>query len=147
MLCAECHRHVPRGTAWCASCGAAMGTPPPLQLVLADGRRIALDETITVGRAKGNTVQLEDPSVSRRHARITADAAGRLTVADEGSSHGTWLDGRRIIAPQPLRDGARLRIGDAELLVEAPRDERAAARTIVVPDTGDLRAGAGSGVA
>ena len=62
------------------------------------------------------------------HARITADAV----LEDAGSSHGTWLDGVRVTGPSPLRDGAKIRLGDAELRVERRRDVAEAGRTIVV---------------
>jgi putative peptide zinc metalloprotease protein len=73
-------------------------------------------------------VVLSDPSVSRVHARISADAV----LEDAGSSHGTWLDGERVTQPAPLRDGARIRLGDAELRVERRREMAEAGRTIVV---------------
>src|SRR5262249_42901484 len=71
---------------------------------------------------------LSDPTVSRVHARISEGAV----VEDAGSSHGTFVDGRRLTAPSPLRDGARIRLGDAELRVERRRDASEAGRTIVV---------------
>ena len=63
------------------------------------------------------------------HARISADAV----LEDAGSSHGTWLDGVRVTGPSPLRDGAKIRLGDAELRVERRRESTEAGRTIVVP--------------
>ena len=62
------------------------------------------------------------------HARISADAV----LEDAGSSHGTWLDGVRVTGPSPLRDGAKIRLGDAELRVERRREIAEAGRTIVV---------------
>ena len=40
------------------------------ELVLPDGSRVPLTRTLTVGRARGSDVLLDDPSVSRVHARI-----------------------------------------------------------------------------
>ena len=95
---------------------------------------------ITIGRAPGSTIQLTDPAVSRRHARISP--SGRdgepPVVEDAGSSHGTFLDGRRIERAEPLRDGALLRVGNRELLVERRRSEQEAGRTIVVPPGASL---------
>ena len=84
---------------------------------------------LTIGRAPGSTLVLSDPSVSRTHARITADAV----LEDVGSSHGTWLDGVRVTRPSPLRDGAKIRLGDAELRVERRRQAEEAGRTMFVP--------------
>src|SRR4051794_40313430 len=83
---------------------------------------------MTIGRAPGSTLGLSDPTVSRRHARISAGAV----LEDAGSSHGTWLDGVRVTGPSPLHDGAKIRLGDLELRVERRRDAAEAGRTIVV---------------
>src|SRR4051812_49966593 len=83
---------------------------------------------MTIGRAPGASLVLADPSVSRVHARISADAV----LEDAGSSHGTWLDGVRVTGPSPLHDGAKIKLGDLELRVERRRDTAEAGRTIVV---------------
>jgi pSer/pThr/pTyr-binding forkhead associated (FHA) protein len=65
-------------------------------------------ETV-VGRESGDIVFSDDPFLSRRHAVIraylgpTADAPRRFTLADLGSSNGTFLQ---------VRDEVRLRHGD-----------------------------------
>ena len=56
-----------------------------------------------------------------------------MTLEDAGSSYGTWLDGERVNGPTPLHDGARIRVGNQELVVERRRDESEAGRTVVVP--------------
>ena len=53
-------------------------------------------------------------------------------LEDVGSSYGTWLDGRRLDGPAQLHDGARIRMGNHELVVERRRDESEAGRTVVV---------------
>jgi Zn-dependent protease len=77
-------------------------------------------------------VVLSDPSVSRVHARISARNGDSPLIEDAGSSHGTWLDGAQVTQPTPLRDGARIRLGDSELVVERRRGSGEAGRTIVV---------------
>ena len=94
----------------------------------ADATRVPVVTEMTIGRAPGATLVLSDPSVSRVHARISADAV----LEDAGSSHGTWLDGVRVTGPSPLHDGAQIRLGDAELRVERRREVAEAGRTIVV---------------
>jgi putative peptide zinc metalloprotease protein len=104
-----------------------------LELVLADRTRMPLERDITIGRAPGNTVQLDDPAVSRRQARIVVSAEdGTATVEDVGSSYGTWLDGRRLTGREPLSDGSRIRVGNHELVVERRRGEDEALQTVVV---------------
>jgi pSer/pThr/pTyr-binding forkhead associated (FHA) protein/Zn-dependent protease len=103
-----------------------------LRLVLPNGRRIPLGEQVTIGRASDNTLRLSDPTVSRHHARISPTARG-ATLEDTGSTSGTWVDGRRIAAPVPLRDGAKIDVGSLGLLVEGPRAFEAAGLTISSP--------------
>jgi putative peptide zinc metalloprotease protein len=108
------------------------GQVAPLELVLGDRTRVPVVTEMTIGRAPGSTVQLEDPTVSRVHARISGNGGGTAVIEDAGSSHGTWVDGARISHPMELRDGIRLRLGDQEMLVERRRDVAEAGRTIVV---------------
>jgi putative peptide zinc metalloprotease protein len=129
VLCPSCRRQLARGASYCGSCGTPLnGAPAPLELVLSDATRVPVVAEMTIGRAPGASLVLNDPSVSRVHARISADAV----LEDAGSSHGTWLDGVRVTEPSPLRDGAKIRLGDAELRVERRRESTEAARTIVV---------------
>ena len=139
MLCPDCRRQVPRGAAFCGSCGAPVGDAgAPLELVLAGGSRMPLTDEVTIGRAPSATVRIEDPTVSRLHARISA--AGR--IEDAGSSHGTFVDGVRLSGSLALRDGAQIRIGDQEIAVERRRETAEAGRTIVVRPGASLVVGA-----
>ena len=133
-LCPECRRYAERDASWCTSCGRQLSqAAPPLEVVLADGTRIALVEALTIGRAPRNAIQFTDPSVSRLHARILVPRPESGPVlADAGSSHGTWLDGKRVTTPVALYDGATIRVGDSRLDVERRRDDAQAGRTIVV---------------
>ena len=141
MLCPDCRRQVTRGAAFCGSCGAPLrGADAPLELVLAGGARVPLVEDVTIGRGPAATLRLEDPSVSRLHARISAGGGAR--IEDAGSSHGTFVDGARLTAPLALRDGARIRIGDQEIGVERRRETAEAGRTIVVRPGASLVVGA-----
>jgi DNA-binding winged helix-turn-helix (wHTH) protein len=83
--------------------------------VLRGGKRTALEpgETI-IGRDPGAGLYIDDPSVSRRHARIfvTEESA---TLEDLESKNGTHVGDERIEAPVPLVDGARIRIGAVAL--------------------------------
>ena len=96
---------------------------------------------MTIGRGSGSTLQIDDPAVSRRQAHISL-SDGVAVLQDAGSTYGTWLDGHRVNDATPLRDGARIRVGDQELLVERRRDESEAGRTMIVGST-DLRAAGG----
>lgn len=70
--------------------------------------------TILIGRAATNDLVLEHQSVSKLHARIRLEEAGRTLVSDAGSSNGTLVDGKLLEpdAEHPLADGMELCIGD-----------------------------------
>jgi putative peptide zinc metalloprotease protein len=102
-----------------------------LDLVLADRTRVPVVDEMTIGRGPGSTLQLDDPAVSRRQARISS-ADGVVMLEDAGSTYGTWLDGHRVSNRSPLRDGSLIRMGNQELLVERRRDEAEAGKTVVV---------------
>ena len=68
-------------------------------------------KTLTIGRSAENSVQLEDASVSRRHAQITWSQRGTCLVEDLKSVNGTALNGEAVTQPRVLHDGDRLRFG------------------------------------
>jgi hypothetical protein len=82
------------------------------------GERIDVTAEMVVGRENAD-LEIADPEISRRHARIRLVADG-LEVEDLGSTNGTWVDGARIDAAASVGDGAKLRFGDSELSVEIP---------------------------
>jgi len=53
----------------------------------------------------------DDDVVSAVHARVWRDADGSWWIEDLGSTNGTWLNGRRIAAAEPLRGGDRVTLG------------------------------------
>ncbi|MEU1617839.1 FtsK/SpoIIIE domain-containing protein [Streptomyces sp. NPDC005722] len=74
---------------------------------------------IRVGRSADADVPLDDPDVSRLHCAVTVDGEGRVTVADLGSTNGTFLDGAPVgERAVPLPAGALLRIGESTLRLE-----------------------------
>jgi hypothetical protein len=60
-------------------------------------------------------VTIEDPLVSRHHARIVLDG-DRVVVHDLNSRNGVKVNGVQVKDPTDLRDGDRLRIGTQELV-------------------------------
>ena len=61
-----------------------------------DQRTINLDHTpFTVGRKVDKDLVIADPRVSRDHALITSED-GQFCVIDQGSKHGTFVNGERI---------------------------------------------------
>jgi diguanylate cyclase (GGDEF)-like protein len=79
--------------------------------------RLVRDET-TLGRAPDSTFPLDDMTVSRKHATIKMDAHGMVSLVDEGSTNGTFLNGRPVEAGWPvnLDEGDRVQLGTGVVL-------------------------------
>jgi len=87
------------------------------RLVTSDGAAHILASETLIGRAVTSDIVLQDPAVSSRHARIVAPDASTYSVEDLGSTHGTWLNGRRIASHERVRlsPGDTLRLGETDL--------------------------------
>jgi pSer/pThr/pTyr-binding forkhead associated (FHA) protein len=51
---------------------------------------------VTVGRALDNELVFDDPSLSRKHCRVSRQGPGQLALEDLGSSNGSYVNGRKI---------------------------------------------------
>ena len=75
------------------------------------GKRLELGAApFEIGRASTNDLFIDQESVSRHHARITY-ADGAYSVADLGSTNGTYVNDEIAPATRKLRDGDQIRIG------------------------------------
>jgi serine/threonine protein kinase len=72
---------------------------------------------INLGRAPDNDLILQDETASRYHARIFS-RDGRWYITDLDSTHGTYLNDRRIQDPLELIDPALIRLSDTILRFE-----------------------------
>ena len=96
-------------------------------LIDAAGRRFSVSASgITLGRSRKCDVFIPDQRASRRHAEVRWDGEF-CTLHDLDSANGTLLNGRRIAAPQPLRDGDEISVASATFTFRDPeatlRDE------------------------
>ncbi|PWU56895.1 FHA domain-containing protein [Micromonospora sp. S4605] len=69
---------------------------------------------LVIGRAPTVDVVLNDLHLSRRHAQVWLTPEG-VSLADLGSTNGTWLNDRRITGEERLSDGDVIRLGRTEL--------------------------------
>jgi pSer/pThr/pTyr-binding forkhead associated (FHA) protein len=69
-----------------------------------------LAEEITVGRAAGCGVHVEDAYTSNLHARVFR-RDGAVWVEDLGSTNGTWVNAEKIDGPTRLGRGDLLQVG------------------------------------
>lgn len=104
-----------------------------------DGQRVPIDGNVSIGRAPGNSLVLNEEKVSRRHATVNPQSNGEHLFIDLGSSNGSYVNGRRIAQPWVLRDGDRIEIGShlfcfrhprGRLSTENPESDRETERTI-----------------
>jgi sulfite reductase alpha subunit-like flavoprotein len=71
-------------------------------------------EAVTIGRVDGADVILQDPEVSRQHARISWKVL-TFVIEDLASSNGTFVNGERISAPHMLQPGDSIQVGHTTL--------------------------------
>ncbi len=70
-------------------------------------------DTILIGRAADNDVQIKDAAVSRKHLKITIQE-DKFFIEDLGSQNGTWVKGQ-LIRPKEaveVEEGVSIVIGD-----------------------------------
>jgi hypothetical protein len=84
----------------------------------AAGSEHPVDGELILGREDGTAdLVLDDPGVSRRHARVLPEN-GAVIVEDLGSSNGTYVNGERISGPVELGAGDEVQVGATVLGVE-----------------------------
>ncbi len=89
-------------------------------MIVTFGRLVPLDEAAglgelrvqpftTIGRTRQNLIQLDAPSVSRKHAQIVLSEGGYV-LRDLGSENGTFVNGERV-TEHLLAEGDHLQFG------------------------------------
>ena len=91
--------------------------PPGRYLAVEDGDELAVvaleKSVVRIGRSPTADVQLDDASVSRRHALLIAEQDG-VHLVDDRSLNGVEVNGERV-ARTVLRDGDAITIGRVRL--------------------------------
>jgi pSer/pThr/pTyr-binding forkhead associated (FHA) protein len=76
------------------------------------GTEYPLEKTeLQLGRELSNDIVINDPEVSRRHAKLVLQGDGYV-LEDLGSTNGTFIRGQRLAAPVVLRPGETITIGE-----------------------------------
>ena len=108
MICPECEFENSASLSVCARCGSEL-SDFQARLIPDRGNNVSvfrlLKTQVTIGRSPENDFCLEDPSVSRLHARIRAAEDGYV-IEDNASRHGIAINGHKV-------DSHRLQHGDA----------------------------------
>src|SRR3954453_1544412 len=99
------------------------------------GKEFELAASGTIGRHEGE-IALNDPEVSRRHASLAFDGSA-VTVADLGSSNGTFVNDERLAGARQLEPGDKLRVGTTVFEVRlAAEDDATRVRSAPTPASG-----------
>ncbi|MFQ6101872.1 MAG: FHA domain-containing protein [Anaerolineae bacterium] len=69
-------------------------------------------DLLTLGRDPANSIVIDDPQVSRQHARIMRQGS-LMVIEDLGSTNGTFVNGVRLTGPHTLANGDMIGLGDA----------------------------------
>lgn len=81
-----------------------------------------------IGRSTECQLSLDDPLVSRKHAKLSVTDDG-VTVEDLGSRNGVIVDGTKIEGPKRVGGGTRITIGSQEMVVLETATDRAPTMT------------------
>lgn len=76
----------------------------------------------TLGRGNEADIRINDPGISRLHARIVVRDLGddqEITIEDLGSTNGILVDGQRVRQAR-LAEHTRIEMGNTRLLVRSP---------------------------
>ena len=84
--------------------GAGAGTEYPLE-----------KDELYLGRDQNNDLVVNDPEVSRRHARLSLEG-NTYKLEDLGSTNGTFIRGQRLAGPVLLRPGEVITLGEKVVL-------------------------------
>lgn len=79
-------------------------------------RFILNQDIIAIGRDIASDIIINDPEMSRNHARLIRGASG-YTIEDLGSTNGVFVNGERISAPRRLKHGDEMGLGETVTLL------------------------------
>ncbi len=78
------------------------------------GQSYQLNTELTMGRAAGCQITLDDTYISQLHARVRNGETG-VIVEDLGSTNGTYLNRKRVMAPSVVSPGDKIQLGSTVL--------------------------------
>lgn len=88
------------------------------------GMTVTFDQdVISIGRGIENDMVIDDVHISAHHARLFR-REGRVFIEDLGSTNGTFVNGQRITAPQPLTPGVTIQFGTTTTVRYIPESAR-----------------------
>jgi pSer/pThr/pTyr-binding forkhead associated (FHA) protein len=74
------------------------------------GTSLTVTDAVVLGRSPDADVLLDDPYASMFHLRLTMDG-DTMSLADLGTTNGTYVNGRRVTNPVVLNAGDSVQVG------------------------------------
>lgn len=87
------------------------------EVPLEPGGMVVAQGLLTLGRAPGNDLRLEDPFASAYHARLRM-VRQDLVIEDLGTTNGTRVNGVRINGPVRIEPGDIIDVGSTSFTIE-----------------------------
>ncbi len=81
------------------------------------GKQTVLRNEMMLGRNESNDIWVNNNNASRRHALIQKRNNG-FQIKDQGSTNGTWVNGKRIKRATRIKIGDQIVVGDTEFVVK-----------------------------
>jgi hypothetical protein len=74
---------------------------------------------LVIGQSASADLVIDDPYISGRHALITTDGSGQVTIRDLNSTSGTFVNGERLAGARVLEPGDQVQFADVVARFEA----------------------------
>ena len=87
------------------------------QLIPFQGREMVL------GRGSECDIMINDPEVSRKHAKLTYISPEKIGLVDVGSTNGTFVRGMQVNTETFLNPGSAFKIGETSIIFESAAGE------------------------
>jgi two-component system, NtrC family, sensor kinase len=115
MRCPKCSAENALDASRCASCGDSLAVAV-LEVIRGDVPekiRFLRPRPYTVGRARTNDLAVNEPSISKYHARLDYQD-GRFSIEDAGSLHGVYVNATKVRRAD-LVPGSQLQLGNVTM--------------------------------
>ena len=115
MRCPKCSSDNALDASRCASCGDSLAVAL-LEVIRGDVPekiRFLRPRPYTVGRARTNDLAVNEPSISKFHARLDYQD-GRFSIEDAGSLHGVYVNATKVRRAD-LVPGAQVQLGNVTM--------------------------------
>ena len=133
MLCPKCAAENPDDATRCAKCSDSLSVAV-LEVIrgeVPEKIRFLKPRSYEVGRARHNDIALNEPSISKLHARIEYKD-GRFFIEDAGSMHGVYVNAAKVRRAE-LAPGAQVQLGNVTLKFQPLGSESATGAMAKLP--------------